>query len=219
MGSLYWQLNDVWPVASWASIDFQNNPKGLYYIVKKAFNPIIVVPSNFKNDFMVNVVSDSREAFKAKMEMKILDFSGKQLWSKSIPVNMTANTSTEFFKTTTKELVNKLDTTRIVFSVKLVQGNKLLASNLCYFSSPKDLKLQKPVITKLITVSDQGYSIMLTSDKLVKDLYLDTDEKGLFSDNYFDLLPGEKVTVSFKTKEKINNFGDKLKLYSLTDSY
>lgn len=198
---------------------FQNNPKGLYYIVKKAFNPIIVVPSNFKNDFMVNVVSDSREAFKAKMEMKILDFSGKQLWSKSIQVNMTANTSTEFFKTTTKELVNKLDTTRIVFSVKLVQGNKLLASNLCYFSSPKDLKLQKPVITKLITVSDQGYSIMLTSDKLVKDLYLDTDEKGLFSDNYFDLLPGEKVTVSFKTKEKINNFGDKLKLYSLTDSY
>ncbi len=219
MGSLYWQLNDVWPVASWASIDFQNNPKGLYYIVKKAFNPIIVVPSNFKNDFMVNVVSDSREAFKAKMEMKILDFSGKQLWSKSIQVNMTANTSTEFFKTTTKELVNKLDTTRIVFSVKLVQGNKLLASNLCYFSSPKDLKLQKPVITKLITVSDQRYSIMLTSDKLVKDLYLDTDEKGLFSDNYFDLLPGEKVTVSFKTKEKINNFGDKLKLYSLTDSY
>jgi beta-mannosidase len=168
---------------------------------------------------MVNVVSDSREAFKAKMEMKILDFSGKQLWSKSIQVNMTANTSTEFFKTTTKELVNKLDTTRIVFSVKLVQGNKLLASNLCYFSSPKDLKLQKPVITKLITVSDQRYSIMLTSDKLVKDLYLDTDEKGLFSDNYFDLLPGEKVTVSFKTKEKINNFGDKLKLYSLTDSY
>lgn len=219
MGSLYWQLNDVWPVASWASIDFQNNPKGLYYIVKKAFNPIIVVPSNFKNDFMVNVVSDNREAFKAKMEMKIMDFTGKELWSKSIPVNMTANTSTAFFKTTTNELVNKLDTIQIVFSVKLLQGNKMLASNLCYFSSPKDLKLQKPVINKLITVSDQGYLITLSSDKLVKDLYLDTDEKGQFSDNYFDLLPKEKVTVSFKTKEKIDSFGDKLKLFSLTDSY
>jgi beta-mannosidase len=53
----------------------------------------------------------------------------------------------------------------------------------------------------------------------VKDLYLDTDEKGMFSDNYFDLLPGEKVTVNFKTKEKIDNFGEKLKLFSLTDSY
>jgi beta-mannosidase len=219
MGSLYWQLNDVWPVASWASIDFQNNPKGLYYIVKKAFNPVIVVPSNFKNEFVVNVVSDSREAFKAKMEMKIFDFSGKQLWSKTIPVNMMANTSTAFYRTTTKELVNKLDTTQIVFSVKLLQGNKLVASNLCYFSSPKDLIMQKPYITKVVTVSDQGYMITLTSDKLVKDLYLDTDEKGRFSDNYFDLLPGDKVTVIFKTKEKIENFGDKLKLFSLIDSY
>jgi beta-mannosidase len=219
MGSLYWQLNDVWPIASWASIDFHNNPKGLYYIVKKAFNPIIVVPSNFKNDFMINVVSDSREAFQAKMEMEILDFDGKQLWSKTIPINMMANTSTAFFKTTTKELVNNLDTTQIVFTVKLLKGNQLLASNLYYFSSPKDLKLQKPVITKVVTVSDQGYSIALTSDKLVKDLYLDTDEMGRFSDNYFDLLPGEKVILGFKTKEKIDNFGDKIRLYSLTDSY
>lgn len=219
MGSLYWQLNDVWPVASWASIDFQNNPKGLYYIVKKAFNPVIVVPSNFKNDFMVNVVSDNREAFKARMEMKIMDFSGKSLWSKSLPVNMGANTSTAFFKMTTSELVNKMDTTQIVFSVKLLKGNQLLASNLFYFASPKDLKLPKPVITKLVTVSDQGYSITLTSDKLAMDVYLDTDEKGRLSDNYFDLLPGEKITVSFKTKEKIENFGDKLKIFSLTDSY
>ena len=219
MGSLYWQLNDVWPVASWASIDFQNNPKGLYYIVKKAFSQIIVVPSNYKNDFMVNVVSDSKEPFKASLEMKILDFSGKQLWSKNVPVSMAANTSTAFFKTTTKELVDKLDTTQIVFSVKLLQGNKLLASNLSYFSAPKDLKLQKPVITKLVAVSEQGYSITLTSDKLVKDLYLDIDEKGMFSDNYFDLLPGEKMIVSFKTKEKTDNFGEKLKLFSLTDSY
>jgi beta-mannosidase len=115
--------------------------------------------------------------------------------------------------------VNNLDTTQIVFTVKLLKGNQLLASNLYYFSSPKDLKLQKPVITKVVTVSDQGYSIALTSDKLVKDLYLDTDEMGRFSDNYFDLLPGEKVILGFKTKEKIDNFGDKIRLYSLTDSY
>lgn len=53
----------------------------------------------------------------------------------------------------------------------------MLASNLSYFSAPKDLKVQKPVITKLVAVSEQGYSITLTSDKLVKDLYLDTDER------------------------------------------
>ena len=112
-----------------------------------------------------------------------------------------------------------MDTTQIVFSVKLLDGSKLIASNFSYFSSPKDLKLPKPTITKVVAVSDQGYSITLSSDKLVKDLYLDTEEKGQFSDNYFDILPGEKVTVTFKTKEKIENLGDKLKLISLTDSY
>lgn len=219
MGSLYWQLNDVWPVASWASIDYQNNPKGLYYIVKRAFARTIVIPSNFKNDFAVNVVTDSREAFKAKMEMKIMDFNGKQLWSKSLPVNMSPNTSTVFFKSKTKELIANMDTTQIVFSVKLLQGNKLLADNISYFSAPKDLKLPKPSISKVVTVSDKGYTITLSSDKLVKDLYLSTDEKGQFSDNYFDMLPGEKVTVTFKTDEKIENPGDKIKLFSLTDSF
>ncbi len=168
---------------------------------------------------MVNIVSDRREAFRAKMKMEIMDFSGKVLWNKTVPVSMGANTSTAFFKTTTKELVNNLDTTKIVFSVKLLQGNKLLASNLCYFSSPKDLKLPIPTIKKDIILTDQGYTITLTSDKLVKDLYLDTDEKGWFSDNYFDMIPGEKVTVSFKTKEKQRISVIGLKLHSLTDSY
>jgi beta-mannosidase len=219
MGSLFWQMNDVWPVASWSCLDFQNNPKAFYYTAKKAFNPVIVVPANYKNDFTLNVVSDKRESFSAKAEMKIVDFNGKVLWTKNVPVNIPANTSKECFKINTNELVNKMDTTQIVFSVKLLKGDKLIASNVCYFSEPKDLKLLKPEITRAVKETADGYSITLTADKLVKDLYLDTDLKGWFSDNSFDLLPGEKVTVSFKTKEKVENFGEKLKLFSLTDSY
>jgi beta-mannosidase len=188
-------------------------------MAKKAFNPLIIVPSNYRNDFMIHIVSDKQEAFNAKIEMRILDFSGKTLWSKSMPVNVAVNTSEEMFKIKTSELVQKLDTTQIVLTVKLLNGTKLLASNLCYFSSPKDLKLQKPQITKLITSTDQGYSITLSTDKLVKNLFLSTDEKGHFSDNYFDLIPGEKVIVNFTTKEKIEKFEDKLTLFSLIDSY
>jgi beta-mannosidase len=219
MGSLFWQMNDVWPVASWSCLDFQNNPKPFYYTAKKAFDPVIVVPANHKNDFSVSVVSDKRESFNAKAEMKILDFNGKVLWSKNVSVSMPANTSKEWFKTKTSELVAKMDTTQIIFSVKLKNGDKLLASNVSYFSEPKNLNLPKPEITKSITENADGYLITLSSDKLAKDICLDTDLKGWFSDNCFDLLPGEKVTVIFKTKEKTNNFGEKLKLFSLTDSY
>ena len=219
MGSLFWQMNDVWPVASWSCLDFQNNPKPFYYTARKAFSPIIVVPANYKNDFTVNVVSDKQESFSAKAEMKILDFNGKVLWSKNVDIKMPSNTSKECFKINTNELVNKMDTTQIVFSVKLLKGKELLASNVCYFSEPKDLNLPKSEITKAIKETEDGYSITLTADKLVKDLCIETDVKGWFSDNCFDLLPGEKVTVSFKTKDKTDNFGEKLKLVSLTDSY
>jgi beta-mannosidase len=219
MGSLYWQLNDVWPVASWSSLDFQNNPKALHYIAKRAFSPVIVVPSNYRNNFTVHIVSDKQEPFRANLEMKILDFNGKTLWTKTMPVNMATNTSQEVYKIKTNELVENLDTTQIVFVVRLMNGSKLLASNLCYFASPKDLKLQKPKITKTISIADQGYSIMLSTDKLIKNLFLSTDENGHFSDNYFDLLPGENVKISFNTREKIEKFEDKLSLFSLIDSY
>ena len=219
MGSLFWQMNDVWPVASWSCLDFENNPKAFYYTAKKAFKPIIVVPCNYKNNFTLSVVSDKRDSFSAKAEMKILDFNGKVLWTKNVPVNIPANTSRECFKINTNELVKNMDTTQIVFSVKLLKGDNMLANNLCYFSEPKNLKLLKPEITRVIKETGDGYSITFTTDKLVKDLYLDTDLKGWFSDNCFDLIPGEKVTVSFKTNEKTDNFGEKLKLVSLTDSY
>jgi beta-mannosidase len=219
MGTLYWQLNDVWPVASWSSLDYQNNPKALEFIVKKAFSEVIVVPSDFKNDFKVNVVSDSREPFKAKMEARITDFEGRELWKKSLSVNMDANSSKEIYAVKTEDLVRNMDTTRIVFTVKIMKDNKLLASNLYYFSAAKNLKLEKPVISKTISATDQGFLVTLSADKLVKDLYLSTDVKGEFSDNYFDLLPGEKVTVKFNTKEKIENFESKLKLVSVVDTY
>jgi beta-mannosidase len=206
-------------VASWSSLDYQNNPKALEFIVKKAFSEVIVVPSDFKNDFKVNVVSDSREPFKAKMEARITDFEGRELWKKSLSVNMDANSSKEIYAVKTEDLVRNMDTTRIVFTVKIMKDNKLLASNLYYFSAAKNLKLEKPVISKTISATDQGFLVTLSADKLVKDLYLSTDVKGEFSDNYFDLLPGEKVTVKFNTKEKIENFESKLKLVSVVDTY
>ncbi len=135
--------------------------------------------------------------------MKILDFNGKVLWTKNVPVNIPANTSRECFKINTNELVKNMDTTQIVFSVKLLKGDNLLANNLYYFSEPKNLKLLKPEITRVIKETGDGYSITFTADKLVKDLYLDTDLKGWFSDNCFDLLPGEKVTVTLRLKRRL----------------
>lgn len=65
MGTLYWQINDVWPGATWASMDYKNRWKPLHYRAKKAFEPLLVVPSDYKNEFKVNVVADQMKPFSA----------------------------------------------------------------------------------------------------------------------------------------------------------
>lgn len=219
MGTLYWQLNDVWPVASWASLDYQNNPKALQYFATKAFNPVLVVASDYKNEFKVNVVSDRLESEKATLDMKIRDFHGKQLWSKTEPVQTSANNSKVFFNSPTDKLVQGMDTSQIVFEVKLWKGKELLTSNVLYFAMPKNLKLEKPEITRKIVRNAKGYAVTLTTNKLAKNVYLFSEMDGRFSDNYFDLLPGEPVTVTFTSEKDINDFESKLAITSLFDSF
>ncbi|HLO58526.1 MAG TPA: glycoside hydrolase family 2 protein [Bacteroidales bacterium] len=219
MGTLYWQLNDVWPVASWASLDFQNNPKALHYFVKKAFSPVIVVPSDYKGQFTVTGVSDKLQDINATLQMKIMDFSGKVLWSKESPVKLKANSSQVVYESKTTELIKNIDTTKAVFVAKLMQGKQVLAANEFYFSEPKDLSFTKADISRQVVETATGYTVTLTSTVLQKNVCLSSDEDIKFSDNYFDLLPGEKVTIQCTTSGKIENFNDKLKVISLVDTY
>jgi beta-mannosidase len=103
--------------------------------------------------------------------------------------------------------------------VKLWKGKELLSSNQMYFTAPKNLKLENPEIVKKITPKGAGYSVSLTAKNLVKNLYLSIEDEGKFSDNYFDLMPGETVVVQFTPAGKCENFENKLKLVSLFDTY
>ena len=219
MGTLYWQINDVWPGATWASLDYKNRWKPLHYRAKKAFAPLLVVPSNHKNTFQVNVVADQMKPFHAELDMKITDFSGKVLWMKAVPVDVQSNNSVVGFKTETSQLLGNIDVNNAVFMVELKKGKKVLSSNHLYFTEPKNLALQQPEIRKTITKTPTGYAVKLSTNTLVRDLYLDFDGEGQFSDNFFDLFPDKTVTVQFTPKANAANFERDLKIFSLVDTY
>ena len=95
-----------------------------------------------------------------------------------------------------------------------------MTDNSFLFKEPKDLDLQKPDIRITASRNEEGYAIALTSDKFAKDVYLSFDSHpGFFTDNYFDLLPGETKSVEFKTKEYLGDIVKELKVLSLFDSY
>jgi len=219
MGTLYWQLNDCWPVASWASLDYRNRWKAFHYYAKKAYSDVLAIVSNFRGDFKVQVVSDLLESFRAELKMSIIDFSGKEIWEDAVPVEMKGNTCETFFEEKSDTFLKKIDKKNTVFVVRLVQDGKVLSSNLLYLAFSKELNLSKPNITKKIKSTSNVFRIELSADRLVKNLYLSLDEDGFFSDNFFDLLPGEKKAVNFTSKRKIEGLGNKLKLMSLFDTY
>ncbi len=220
MGSLYWQLNDVWPVASWSSIDYYGNWKALQYFVRKAFEPVIVVPDTKTKELQVYVVSDKLKDFDATLESRILDFKGEELWNSSEKITVKANSSNIVYRKKLKELLKGMNSKEVVFDVRLHNGDEQIYHTTKYFEKIKDLHLPKTLIKTTIEKSDKGYKINIIAKGLAKNVYLRFDDAdGWFTDNYFDLLDGEKRVVYFETNEVIKNPSDNLKVRSIADTY
>jgi beta-mannosidase len=214
MGSLYWQINDVWPVASWSSTDYYQKWKALQYYVKKGFSQVLVSPYEEGIKFKVGIVNDRLEPIQAELRMQMVDFDGKVIWEEAHLVDIPANSSDDYFD------VNKKNLKNVVFTTELVANGEVLSKNNYYFLPFKNLSVKAPQVEYAITKADNGFDIALKTDKLAKNLYLQIgDEEGFFSDNYFDLLPNEKVSINLKTDISEEKLNEVLTIRNLDDAF
>ncbi|MCX6268114.1 MAG: glycoside hydrolase family 2 protein, partial [Bacteroidetes bacterium] len=224
MGTLYWQLNDCWhcwPVVSWSSRDYFGKKKALHYALQAAFDKILISPVVENGHLRVYISSDDQVHNSAQMTLRLIDFSGKVLYTRHSTIEIPENSSRIYFDTLQSALTGKLNPKKLLLQVTLESliNPRNQAKNILYFVSPKDLELENPAIeTKVLEIED-GYSIRLSCRKLAKNLHLSTSAKGDFSDNYFDLLPGEPVLVTFTTTERIKRIADLIVVKSLIDTY
>jgi beta-mannosidase len=222
MGSLYWQINDVWPVASWSSTDYYQRWKALQYYVKKGFEPVLISPYIDGIKFKVGIVNDMLEDITALMQLKLMDFDGEVIWEEISVVKLPANSSDEYFDVNKNEFEYKYrrNIDNMVLVAEVVKDGEILSKNTFYFRPYKSLKIEKPTVEYSIEKADNGFNIELKTDKLAKNLYLQIgDEEGFFSDNYFDLLPDEKVTVNLKTNISEEKLNEVFALRTLDDAF
>ncbi len=217
MGSLYWQINDCWPTMSWSSVDYFGRWKALHYFVKNTFKPILPIIVREQNEIRVAVVNDNLKPEEVKLEAKLIDFDGKELWKKELKVLLAANASKIYLKIPENELLAKGDAAKIVFVVVVKSGENIMADNLFYFNDCKKLQLEKPTIKKtVIKKSDHEYEISLTTDKLAKNVALFTTKaEGTYSDNYFDMIPGRSYKIGFATT--ISNLNEEIRIMSVNE--
>ncbi|MEZ4802891.1 MAG: glycoside hydrolase family 2 protein [Gelidibacter sp.] len=193
MGSMYWQLNDCWPAVSWSSIDFLGNWKALNYQAKKSFKNVIT-SSTVQNDTLKTyIINDEMKEQRGSLSLRLLDFKGNELWA------VCDTTSVDALSSQLKYVLD-LKTVKFNRNEVVLEASFNNSVSYYYFSRPKDLQLQISDIEKTITRTDTGFTIELYSETLQKDVFLYTDTKGHFSDNYFDLLPHERKVIEFKTR-------------------
>jgi beta-mannosidase len=198
MGTLYWQLNDCWPSVSWSSIDFFGNWKALHYKAKRSFENVLVSSKVDNDSLQVWVINDNYSNFKDSLTFQCIDFKGNVLKDYSKSVVIPASSSNQILKIPLHSLPYDLE--EVAFISKF-NGSRRLH----WLVAPKKLKLNSAPIYKTIKKDSAGYSIELSSTTLQKDVFLFSDAKGHFSDNFFDMLPNETYTVFFRTSEALND--------------
>ena len=199
MGSLFWQINDCWPVASWSSIDYYGRWKAQQYFARKSFARELVTSYVDGDAVKVSLVSDGLADQSAILTLKLMDFRGAVLKTIEQPLTLKANSSATAFTMPTADLLAGAAPETVLMRASLTAGGDVLAEDLLYFRPVKDLALPHASVTTTVKNLGDAFAIVLSSPVLVKNLCLSFDAvDGTFSDNYFDLLPGRAAVVRFK---------------------
>jgi len=212
MGTLYWQLNDCWPVVSWSGIDYYGRWKALQYFVKDSYKDILVSPVEENDSVKIYIVSDRRYSTSGNLKIQLKDFSGNLLWEKNENVNIKEFSSRVYFAETKTSLLQGKSNFETVLIAKFetLEGGEY--KNYYYFALPKEMKLPtSPRITFDIKRDGQMLIIYAGSDKLVKNIFLYSDIDMELSNNYFDIIPGEDELVYLKTELSPDEFIKKVK--------
>ena len=202
MGSLIWQLNDVWPCASWSGIDYYGRWKAMHYFVRKACEPVVVSPYIQGDTLDIFVVSDLRKPLRGVMKLTLTDFSGNELKSSSHPVTVGAAASQRALRYGVRDYLDGADPGNAVLVCEF-RSDKTAYRALQYFETMKNAALPAAAVRIRAEKPDAATCrITVSSDKLAKNLTLHyKGTAGIFSDNYFDLLPGESRSVTLTAPE------------------
>ncbi|MEJ5267788.1 MAG: glycoside hydrolase family 2 protein [Bacteroidales bacterium] len=219
MGTLFWQFNDCYPVVSWSAIDYYLNPKALYYYAARSFKNLYLSVFYNRDSLNVAFVNQNFESYVVMVRAEIFDYTGNKIFSDSV-VNIADMMKATFYKFSddfyTIFYQNKHNS-YVIFKAYDYHKNHKITSRVFVVPDFKNLELPKPKLQYNVKKIKNEFEIKLKSEVFIKSLELDVpDCTGYFSDNYFDLLPGEEKTILFfPYDKKVSNI--KLKMNSLNN--
>ena len=216
MGSLYWQINDVWPGASWSSIDVYGRWKALQFHARRFYAPLLIAALRHDGNTKVSLVSDQVSTTSGHWSVRLMDFNGKVIDEHKRVTTMPPLSSTPVGSYTDAQLLHGADPKAVFAVFDLDDGDGPASRNLVFFDEAKNLKLPAPHIRTQLQPSLEGYKLTLTTDTLARDVWVSFgDLDAEMDDNAFDILPGQSVTVGVKSKALLNDMLRALQVQNL----
>lgn len=224
MGTLYWQLNDTWPAASWSGIDYYGRWKALHYQARRSFRQQLLVVTQQEKQVKVQLVSDDWQSIEGYLELALKDFSGKTLWTHTKAVEALPNAQHTVFELDEIALLGGHSAQTVALEARFISNDGECLTDALHFLVPnKALTLKQPTIQTGLAIDGNVLAVTLTTDTLARQVYLNLPlTPHNFSDNFFDLMPGESKEVRIELPESQMNLESiqaQLVCWSLFDSF
>jgi len=222
MGSLYWQIDDCWPVASWSSIDYYGRWKALQFFARHFYANLLISPHLEDGSLKFYVVSDETKPTSATIRVSVIDFNGKVIQQRDQVTTVAPLASRSYFETAPTDLLKGTDAKNAFVYCELVVGGKVVSSHDYFFAPFKELRLPQPGITYDVAPASGGFRLTVKSERFAKAVYFSAgDSDGAFTDNYFDLIPGKPVVIEYHARAPLSlkDFRSRLSVRSMADAF
>jgi beta-mannosidase len=225
MGTLYWQLNDCWPVASWSSIDYFGRWKALHYLAKEFYAPLLVsgVEDAQAGTVELHVTSDLCEPQAGTLAWSLTDLAGQALAGAELPAAIAPQANTLVTTLELNEALQRHGTRNLLLWLELTVDGRRVSSNLVTFARPKHLELTDPGITAAVEPAGDGaFTVTLAAERPALWTWLELErDEARFSENFLHLRPGQPavITVTPAAPVSLDRVREQLRVRSLVDTY
>lgn len=219
MGSLYWQLNDVWPGASWSSVDWFGRWKALHFHARRFYAPVAVAAlRNAEGRTRVSLLNDRTHHVRGELRLRLMTLDGKLLRDERKPVELAPLSASQLANYSDAELLGNADPASTVAVFDLQSEGEPASRRVVYFMAAKDMRWPDPGLRSELRRDGGGARLALRATKFARAVWIDFGgtDAGI-ADNAMTLLPGEAVDLHIASSARLATLRTALRLRSLAD--
>ncbi|MFN0276205.1 MAG: glycoside hydrolase family 2 protein, partial [Chitinophagales bacterium] len=196
MGTLFWQLNDCWPVTSWSVLDFYGNRKASYYTVKEKYQQFLISAFIENDSLKIYLVNDLLRSFQNDLAINLYSTNGELLSTTRVNTFTPPQSSSLVFSEPVSSILKDYNVSDVFLHI-FYNSDTVRAESYFYFTNPKLLNLPAPSF--LVSVAEDAHSLSLTANSFLKDVYVNLQNEELkLEENFFTMLSGTTKIIKIE---------------------